>query len=103
MARCSRIFTCIFFLRLMLLPSLVRAQTLTQTVRGKVTGQDSRMPLPGVNVVIVGSQPFLGSSNEQGEFRIENVPVGRIALKISYLGYEEKLLSNFLITSGKET
>src|SRR5690554_2165860 len=104
MARCSRIFTCIFFLSLMLLPSLVRAQTLTQTVRGKVTDQDSRMPLPGVNVVIVGPQPFLGgSSNEQGQFRIENVPVGRITVKISYLGYEEKLLSNLLITTGKET
>jgi len=104
MARSSRIFTCIFFLSLMLLPSLVRAQTLTQTVRGKVTDQDSRMPLLGVNVVIVGSQPFLGgSSNEQGQFRIENVPVGRITVKISYLGYEEKLLSNLLITTGKET
>src|SRR5690606_22088264 len=104
MARSSRIFTCIFFLSLMLLPSLVRAQTLTQTVRGKVTDQDSRMPLPGVNVVIVGPQPFLGgSSNEQGQFRIENVPVGRITVKISYLGYGERLLSNLLVTSGKET
>src|SRR5690554_6978471 len=62
------------------------------------------MPLPGVNIMIVGSQPFLGgSSNKQGEFRIENVPVGRTTLKISYIGYEEKLLSNLLITSGKET
>src|SRR5690606_29234721 len=29
--------------------------------------------------------------------------VGRISLKISFVGYEEKLLSNLLITSGKET
>src|SRR5690554_5569871 len=104
MVRSSRILTYCFFLSLMLLSCMLRAQSLTQTVRGRVTDQDSRIPLPGVNVVIVGSDIFQGSStNEQGEFRLENVAVGRVILKISYIGYKEKLLSNLLITSGKET
>jgi len=104
MVRSSRVLTYCFFLSLMLLSFMLRAQSLTQTVRGRVTDQDSRIPLPGVNVVIVGSGIFQGSStNEQGEFRIENVAVGRVTLKISYIGYEDKLLSNLLITSGKET
>ena len=89
MVRSPRIFAYLFFLSLMLLSFMLRAQSLTQTVRGKVTDQDSRIPLPGVNVVVVGANVFLGgSTNEQGEFRVENVPVGRTTLKISYLGYE---------------
>src|SRR5690554_4284512 len=104
MIRSSKISLYVFILNWMLLPFMLRGQSLTQTVRGKVTDQDSRSPLPGVNVMVVGANELLGgSTNLQGEFRIENVPVGRTTLKISYIGYEEKLLSNLLITSGKET
>ena len=87
-----------------MLPSfLLRAQSLTQTVGGKITEQDFRVLLAGVNVVVVGADVFLsGSTNERGEFRIENVPVRRTTLKISYVDYEEKALSNLLIMSGKE-
>jgi hypothetical protein len=50
----------------------------TQTMSGKITAQDSRIPLPGVNVVVVGADVFLGgSTSERGEFRIENIPVRR--------------------------
>jgi hypothetical protein len=104
MARPLRIFPLLFTCCFMLLSILLEGQSLTQTVRGRITDHDSRVPLPGVNVVVVDSNMFLGgSTNEQGEFFIENVPVGRVSLKISYIGYEEKLLSNLLITSGKET
>jgi hypothetical protein len=104
MIRSSKTSAYIFILSWMLSPFILQAQTLTQTVRGKVTDQESRIPLPGVNVLVLGADAFLrGSTDRQGEFRIENVPVGRISLKISYMGYEEKLLSNLLISSGKET
>lgn len=104
MARSFRIFLPLFTTCFIWLPILLKAQTLTQTVRGKVLDQESRVPLPGVNVVVVDSKMFLGgTTNEQGEFRIENVPVGRATLKISYMGYGERLLSNLLVTSGKET
>lgn len=84
------------------LPSM-QAQDLMQTVRGKVMDQDSRAPLPGANVVIIGSNPLLGASTDiNGEFRIMNVPLGRISLKVSYIGYEDKVLPNILVTSGKE-
>ncbi|HLU90814.1 MAG TPA: TonB-dependent receptor [Cyclobacteriaceae bacterium] len=104
MARISKNFTFALLLSIALFPAMLRAQGLTQTIRGKITDQDSRMPLPGVNVVILRSDVFLGAStDEQGNFRIENVPIGRTNLKISYIGYEEKILSHLLLTSGKET
>ena len=82
---------------------LLQGQDLFQTVRGRIIDQDSRMPLPGANVVVIGSDPILGSStNLDGAFKIEKVPLGRVSLNISYVGYEEKVIPNILVTSGKE-
>uniref|UniRef100_UPI004049B3DC carboxypeptidase-like regulatory domain-containing protein n=1 Tax=Fulvivirga sp. TaxID=1931237 RepID=UPI004049B3DC len=79
------------------------AQELQQTIRGKVIDQDSKISLPGANVIVIDSDPLLGSSTDiNGEFRIGNVPVGRVSLKISYIGYEDRIIPNILVTSGKE-
>jgi hypothetical protein len=79
------------------------SQTLTQTVRGRIIDQDSRTPLPGANVIILELKSLGTSTDADGNFRIENVPVGRISLSVSFIGYEEKVLPNILVTSGKET
>lgn len=79
------------------------ALDLTQTVRGRITDADSRAPVIGANVVVVESDPLLGSStNVSGDFKIAEVPVGRISLKVTSIGYEEKLISNLLVNSAKE-
>ena len=79
------------------------AQTITQTIRGKVTDLDTRGALPGANVVILGTNPVLGGVTDmEGNFRIDKVPVGRVSLQITYIGYEERLLPNLLVTSAKE-
>jgi hypothetical protein len=89
---------------LMMLTSASYGQSITQTVRGKIIDQDSHAPLPGANIVVLNTETFLGASTAiDGSFRIENVPVGRISLAISYMGYEEKIIPNILVTSGKET
>lgn len=76
----------------------------TQTIRGVVVDEITKAPLVGVNIlVITGSDKTLGSSTDvNGNFRIENVPVGRQTLKISYIGYEEQQVSNVVVTAGKE-
>src|SRR5687768_15135996 len=79
------------------------AQPLVQTIRGVITDKVTNTPLPGANVVIVNSNPFLGApSDPDGNFKIINVPVGKHTLKISYLGYKEVSLSNVIVNSGKE-
>lgn len=76
----------------------------TQTIRGTIIDQQSEAPLIGANIIVVGSDPFIGASTDlDGKFRLENVPVGRYTLSISYLGYESRELPNTLVTSGKET
>jgi hypothetical protein len=37
-----------------------------------------------------------------GNFRLDHVPVGRRAIKITSIGYEETVIGNIIVTSGKE-
>lgn len=78
----------------------VNAQS-TQTVRGQVVDIDTKIPLIGAAVLIKGKD--MGATTDvDGNFRLTNVPTGRVSLEISYLGYEPRLLSELPVTSGKE-
>ncbi len=79
------------------------AQQITQTIRGTIVDQDSQAPLPGASVVVADSEPFIGTVTEvDGTFRLTGVPIGRVTLKVTFMGYEERIIPNLLITSAKE-
>ncbi len=96
------------FLKLALLISIFtlsesQSQTLTQTIRGTVADKISQSTLPGASVIIVNSDPIIGAStDENGNFKLLNVPVGMQTLKFTFLGYKEFTLPNVIVTSGKE-
>ena len=97
-----RLITKLPFLALMLALSLSGfSQNVTQTIRGTVIDADSRMPLPGANVVILNSDKG-ASTDGEGVFRIENVPVSRVNLMVSFIGYENRSLPNQLVNSAAE-
>jgi len=78
-------------------------QKLTQTVRGTIVDVDSKLPLIGATLVIPGTNPLIGTSTDvNGVFRFEKIPLGRIALKLSYVGYDPKTISDIVVNSGKE-
>jgi len=78
-------------------------QELSQTVRGTLIDSDSQSPLIGATVFVLGSNPIIGTFTDQdGKFRLSNVPTGRISLKISYIGYEPKVVPDIVVNSGKE-
>lgn len=78
-------------------------QELTQTVRGTVVDSESKQPLIGANIIMLNSEPFLGASTDvDGNFKIEKVSIGRHDIKITYLGYEEQVISQVLVSTGKE-
>ncbi len=80
-----------------------KLKTLRQTIRGQVIDEESKLPLIGVTVMIENSTPLIGATtNIDGNFRIENVPVGRINLQLSYIGYEQKVIPNIVVNSAKE-
>jgi len=75
-----------------------------QTIRGVVLDAESRQPLPGATIVLLGSNPLLGTSTDlDGTFRLENVPVGRWDLGATFVGYEPTRRDQLLVTAGKET
>lgn len=79
------------------------SQNLTQTVRGTILDTDSKLPLIGATVQVVDSDPIIGVvSDMDGNFKIENVPTGRINLQLSYIGYDLKTIPNIEVNSGKE-
>lgn len=93
----------VLMIMLFVLPLISMTQELNQTVRGTIVDQFSKEPLPGANIILPGSEPLRGTTSDvEGKFRLDKVPVGRINLKISYLGYNDVSLNNLPLTSGKE-
>ncbi len=83
------------------LPSF--GQNLTQTIRGKIIDRESQSPLVGASVAIISLNPVKGSTTDaEGNFKIEKVPVGRHTLKVNYIGYQEQVIPELLLGSGKE-
>ena len=75
-----------------------------QTIRGKVIDKASKMSLPGATVVLLGSEPPVGTTTDaNGSFRLPNIPVGRQGVTVSYLGYKTVTIENLIVTSAKET
>jgi hypothetical protein len=76
---------------------------LTQTVRGVIVDANTQLPIQGANIIIASVQPLLGGTSEQdGKFKITKVPVGRVTIQISSVGYQSRILSNVLLGTGKE-
>ncbi len=84
--------------------NILNAQTPTQVIRGKVIDALSRHGLEGANVLVVNSDPPLGTTTgSDGSFRILRVPVGRHTLRATFVGYRPALIPEILVTSGKES
>jgi hypothetical protein len=81
----------------------VLAQSPTQTIKGTIIDKQAQFALPGVNILIIGSNPIKGTTTDaDGKFRLTEIAPGRYDLKISFMGYKEIVLPNVLVTSGKE-
>ncbi len=97
------IFHFAVILLILLTATRAQAQTPTQTIRGNITDKVTQTPLPGATVLIPGTDPIMGTTTDaNGNFRLENVPVGNVSLRITYLGYQDVELSNVVLNSGKE-
>ncbi len=73
------------------------------TIRGIVTDQQSETVLIGANVELLGGDGIVGTTTDvDGYFTLSNVPIGRNAIRIMYLGYESTTVPNLDVTSGKD-
>ena len=86
---------------ILLLSLNVHAQQ-TQTVFGNITDEASKVPLIGATVVLAGDEAKGTVTDEYGNFRLLNVPIGRQSFKVSYTGYEVRIIPDVIVTAGKE-
>lgn len=94
--------TVLIFFTLMLSTLSISSQ-ITQNIRGTIIDTDTKSPLIGANILVTNLEsPFGAATDVNGNFTIKDVPVGRVDLKISYVGYEPKVMQNVELTSGKE-
>ena len=83
-------------------PAILVAQPIGN-IRGVVTDAASGQPLPFVTVVALNTHPLIGATtDEEGKFRLNNLPVGRYDIQSSFMGYEPVVFKEIMVTSSKE-
>lgn len=91
------------FLNVFFFSYSLQAQSQTQTIKGTIIDQQSEIPLIGANVQVLGIEPVLGATTDlDGRFTINNVPLGRQIIQVTYLGYEALTIPSVVVTAGKE-
>lgn len=90
-------------LALLSLAPQLHAQFNTQTVRGTVRNGDTHQPVPGATVALSGADPARAATTDaDGRFRLDQVPVGRTDMRVHAIGYDDITLADLLVTSAKE-
>jgi len=76
----------------------------SQTIRGTVIDKLTQVTLPGATVIVLNTNPLIGTTSDiNGEFRIENIGLGRQNIQVSFVGYTTRTISNLNLTSGRQT
>jgi len=87
----------------LLLPFSLLAQVSTQDIRGTITDKATQQPLVGATVQVSSVDPPKGVTTDiDGEFLIEGVPVGRHRIEVSYIGYEPYVVEDAILNSARE-
>ncbi len=74
----------------------------TQTIKGVVLDFETQQPIFGASVFVETPNLIGTTSDFDGNFKLENIPTGKITLKCTYLGYETYISSPISLTTGKE-
>lgn len=90
------------FLIVFLLCGYIAHTQATQNIRGVVRDKNSKSILIGATVEVLGSDQR-AVTDENGQFLLEKIKVGRVNLQVRYLGYEPLTQEDFLLQSTKET
>ncbi len=83
-------------------PQKSKAQYL-QTVTGQITDKETKKPVADVSVTLNRLTDATTKTDDNGYFTIEKIPVGRIDIRFTKIGFVPSSLFNVQISSGKET
>lgn len=85
-------------MELQLVPIEIQTGQITGTVTDSTTGE----PLPGVNVVIVGTQQG-AATDVQGNYTLSGLAPGSYTLQVSFIGYAPKTVPGVEVRDGETT
>jgi len=75
----------------------------TGVIRGVVIDKQSEFPLEGAAVELLDAPVPTGViSDRDGRFVLDEVPLGRQSIRISYMGYETSTIPELNVTAGKD-
>jgi hypothetical protein len=98
----TKFFTISLFLVFSFFLGQIYGQIPTQRIYGFVLDKDSRQPLIGAAVFIVGSEPEIGVVTDlDGYFELNDIQVGRIQLQCTYIGFESFVSEPFILNSAR--
>lgn len=70
------------------------------SIQGKVIDETTQQPIIGANVIIEGAN--LGSATDfDGNFYIPSVAVGTYRLRVDYIGYTSRIISDVIVKSNR--
>lgn len=73
-----------------------------QTIRGIVIDQASGAPLAFVSVGLLDLPNIGTTTDDDGKFTMNNIPVGRHDIQATFIGYEPTIFREIMLTSAKE-
>jgi CarboxypepD_reg-like domain/TonB-dependent Receptor Plug Domain len=93
----------VVFLLALLAFEYAAAQNITQTIRGTVVDKESKSPIHYATVMLLNTSPVIGSTTDSlGNFVLQQVPIGRQSLQVTFTGYKPIVVSDIQINSAKE-
>jgi hypothetical protein len=79
------------------------SQSYTGAITGKIVDAVTQEPLPGVNILVVEKMTSGASTDTEGKFRIYNLGVGTYSLQITRVGCEKQIVTNVVVSTGRQT
>lgn len=90
----------LLFILLLYTFNIIAQEFKTGTITGQVIDRNTKEPLIAANVILIGTN-YGASTDENGFYRIENVPVGSYSIKFSYIGYLPLVKSDIIVKSKR--
>lgn len=92
-----------FFL-IVALSLTINSQTINKvgSLKGIVIDSDTKSPLIGANVILVGHS-IGAATNTEGDYSISNIPVGNYTVQFRFVGFETVTKTDVIIRSDRTT
>ncbi len=99
----SKVFTIVTFILLLSVSVFLESKEISKkfgSINGTLIESTSRHPLPGTEVLIVGTKRIT-LTDEDGKFSLSNIPVGTYSLKFSLDGMKPQIQTDIIIKSSR--